>query len=60
MDKVFKVMVRTEDVTKVFYVNHIYDVQCLIENLRSDEIANVSVLHLTDVSRDNADKLLHD
>lgn len=52
-------MVRTEDVTKVFYVSHIYDVQCLLENLRSDEIANVSVLHLTDVTSDNADSLLH-
>lgn len=59
MDKVFKVMVRTEDFTKVFYVNHIYDVQCLISNLRSDEIANVSVLHLTDVTSDNVDSLLH-
>lgn len=52
-------MVRTEDFTKVFYVNHIYDVQCLLVNLCPDEIANVSVLHLTDVTTDNADSLLH-
>lgn len=60
MDKFFKVIVQVGDVTKVYYVGHVYDVECIVDNLRPDEILHVHTLPLTDVSRDNADSLLHD
>lgn len=60
MDKFFKVMLQSGDVTKVYFVSHVYDVNLIVDNLRSGEILHVDVLYLTDFSRDNVESILHD
>lgn len=60
MDKVFKVMLQSGDVTKVYFVSHVYDVELIVDSLRLGEILHVDVLYLTDFSRENVDSILHD
>lgn len=60
MDKVFKVMLQSGDVTKVYFVSHVYDVELIVDNLRSGEILHVDVLYVTDFTRDNVESILRD
>lgn len=60
MDKVFKVMLQSGDVTKVYFVGHLYDVELIVDSLRPGEILHVDVLYLTDFSSENVDSILHD
>lgn len=60
MDKFFKVMLQSGDVTKVYFVSHVFGVELIADNLRSGEILHVDVLYLTDFTMDNVDSILHD
>lgn len=60
MDKFFKVIVQNGESTKVLFVSHVYDVECLVDNLRFGESLHVDVLYVTDVTRETADSVLHD
>lgn len=53
-------MVQIESCIKDYFVGHVYDVECMVDNLRPGELLIVSPLCPTDVSRDNADSVLHD